>query len=186
MRLDEMKKKTLALIEEIDETKESLTNDPDIESKLNYVINQIMFELCRLKKIPDYVELQVTEGDLIRFEDIAEESGYEVYQIDIARGVEHEYKAKGTILKALETGILEVEYFRYPERITEKTGNSYEFELSDDALEIMPYGVAADLLKTDVSNNYGKIFAERYKEMKMELDSRYSTGSIYIEGGYEI
>lgn len=186
MNLADMKKRTLALIEEIDKSKESLTNDPDIESKLNYVINQIMFELCRVKKIPDYVELQVTEGDLIRFEDITDVSGYEVYQLDICRGIEHEYKARGKVVKAMETGTIEVEYFRYPERIDEKTKDSYEFELTDDVLEIMPYGIAADLLKTDVSNNYGKIFAERYQEMKADLDSRYTMGSIYIEGGFDI
>lgn len=186
MLLSEMKKKTLALIEEIDEDQESLTSDQDIESKLNYVINQVMFELARVKKIPDYVELQVAEGDLVRFPDIANKAGYEVYQIDKARGVEHEYKAQGTILKALEPGTLEVEFFRYPERINEKTRDNYEFELSDDVLEVMPYGVAADLLKTDVSNNYGKYFAERYEAMKMEIDPRYSIGGIYFEGGVEI
>lgn len=186
MNLSEMKKKTLALIEEIDEDQESLTSDPDIESKLNYVINQVMFELARVKKIPDYVELQVAEGDMIRFSDIANKAGYEVYQLDIVRGAEHEYKAKGTILKALETGVLEVEFFRYPERINEKTKDSYEFELSDDVLEAMPYGVAADLLKTDVSNNYGKYFAERYEELKMGIDTRYSDWSVRFDGGLEV
>lgn len=186
MTLLEMKKKVLGLIEEINPDNEVLTDDLDIKQKMNDVINQIMFELARMKKIPDYVEIDVTEGDVIRFEDIATEAGYEVYQIDVVRGIDYEMKAQGTVIKALEDGTLEVDYFRYPERITEKTSDNYEFELSIDALEIMPYGVAGDILKSDISNNYGQIYSQRYETMLQRLDPRYSMGSIYIEGGIEI
>lgn len=186
MTLKEMKEKVLGLIEELNPESDVLTDDPDISTKIHDVINQVMFELARMKKIPDYTEMEVSEGDLIRFEDIANESGYEVYQLNIARGIEYELKASGTIIKALESGTLEVDYFRYPEAITKKTSNSYEFELSADALEIMPYGVAADLLKSDVSANYGQVYAQRYETMLQRLDSRYAMGSISIEGGIEI
>lgn len=180
MTLGEVKKKVLALIEELNLENESLTDDPDIEAKLNYVINQIQYELARVKKIPDYVELEVEKGELIRFSNITED--YEVYQLDIVKGIEHEYKAQGTIIKALEDGTAEIEYFRYPTRINDKTTDSYEFELSDDVLECMPYGVAADLLKSDVSNAYGNIYAQRYEQMKGQLDIRFNTGSIEFEG----
>lgn len=183
MKLFEMKKKILGLIEEVNPDNEDLTDDPDIATKLNDVINQIMFELSRLKKLPDYIEMEVNEGDLLRFSDIEAAGGYEVYQLDIIRGVEYEYKAQGTIVKVLESGTAEVEYFRYPERITEDTNDNYEFELSNDVLEIMPYGVAADVLKSDVSNNYGRIYADRYETMKSQIDSRYNTGMVWIEGG---
>lgn len=186
MTLSEIKKKALGMIEEINPDNPNLTDDPDIAAKINEVINQVMFELARMKKIPDYVEIAVTEGDLIRFEDIASESGYEVYQIDVARGIDYEMKAQGTIIKALEDGTLEIDYFRYPERITETTSGNYELELSADALEIMPYGVAADLLKSDISNNYGQIYSQRYETMLQRLDPRHSMGTIYIEGGIEI
>lgn len=186
MNLTEMKKKVLGMIEELDIDKTSLTSDQDIETKLNDTINQVMFELARMKKIPDYVEIEVQEGDLVRFEDIATASGFEVYQIDLVRGVDFEYKANGTIIKVLESGTLEIDYFKYPERITEKTNGSYEFELSADALEIMSYGVAGDLLKSDVSTEYGAIYSTRYETMLQRLDPRYSMGSVYIEGGVDI
>lgn len=174
------------MIEELDLDAESLTSDQDIETKLNDTINQVMFELARMKKIPDYVEMEVTEGDLVRFEDIANASGYDVYQIDNVRGVDFELKANGTIIKVLESGTLEIDYFKYPERITEKTNGSYEFELSADALEIMPYGVAGDLLKSDVSTEYGSIFSTRYESMLQRLDPRYSMSSLYVEGGVDV
>ncbi len=186
MKLDVMKKKVLGLIEELNPDSEFLTDDPDIATKLEDVITQIMFELARFKKIPDYVEMKVKEGKLIRFEDITDASDYEVYQISVIRGVKYEMKAQGTVIKILEDGVAEVEYFRYPTRITDKNRAKYEIELSQDALEIMPYGVAADLLKSDISSDYGKIYADRYREMKMELDSRYATASIYIDGGVSV
>ena len=180
MTLLDIKKKVLELIEEISDGS-SLTEDPDIEKKLNITINQIQYELARLKKIPSYKEIEVKEGDLIGFKDI--DSTNEVFQISMARGVDYEYKADNTLIKCLEDGNLEVEYYKYPIRITEDTPDTYEFELSDDVLEVLPYGVAGDVLKSDVSNNYGQIYSNRYEMMLQRLDSRYHTGSIeYIEG----
>lgn len=187
MNLKEMKQKVTRLIEEASTDTNKITDDPDIELKLNDVINQVMFEMARMKKIPDYVEIPVNKNDLIRFEDIKTATDKEVYQLDIVRGIEFEYKAEGTIIKALENGIAEIEYFRYPTRITDDTDDdTYVFELSDDALECMPCGIAADLLKSDVSNAYGNVYAQRYQQMKQELDPRYNMGGIYIEGGVNI
>lgn len=187
MTLLEMKKKVLGLIEELNPDSDLLTDDPDIATKINDVINQIMYELTRMKKIPTYIEFDVTEGELIDFDKIEKESGYEVYQINKVEGVANEMKAQGKIIKVRESGTIGVDFFVYPERITEKTKDkTYEFELSPDALEIMPYGVAADLLKSDVSTSYGSIYSARYTEMKNELDPRYTMSSITIEGGGNI
>ena len=187
MTLTEMKKKVLGLIEELNPLSEYLTDDPDIQAKINDVINQIMFELARFKKLPKYVEMDVTEGDILEFEDIEKACGYEIYQIDIICGVRYVPKASGTVLKMLETGTAEISCFVYPERITEKTQDKgYEFELSPDVLEVMPYGVAGDLLKSDVSTEYGAIYANRYQEMLTRLDHRYQMPTMYIDGGIEV
>lgn len=187
MTLLEMKKKYLALIEELNPLSDQLTDDPDIAAKQNEVINQIMFELARYKKIPKYVEMEVNAGDLLEFADIEKECGYEIYQIDLVCGVRYVPKADGTILKILESGKAEIDVFVYPERITEKTKDkAYEFELTNDVLEIMPYGIAADLLKSDVSAEYGNIYAVRYKEMLQQLDPRYHLHSMYVDGGIDV
>lgn len=186
MKYPEMKKKVLALIEELNPDSDNLTDDPDIQAKYEDVLTQIMFELARIKKIPDYVEIEVSAGDLFTFEEITDETDYEVYQIDMIRGVKHERKAQGTVIKILESGTAEIEYFRYPTRITDKNRAKYEFELPEDVLELMPYGVAADLLKSDVSADYGKIYAERYEAMKQLLDPRYQTAAYEVIGGYDI
>lgn len=186
MTLGEMKKKTLGLIEELNPESEHLTEDPDIATKHNDTINQIMFECARIKKIPKYVEMEVTAGDTITFEDIEKASGYEVYQLNSVSGVRYTPKANGTVLKVLESGTIEIDIYVYPERITEKTKNSYEFELSPDILEVMPYGIAADLLKSDVSSEYGSIYATRYETMISRIDPRYQLTGIYIEGGVDV
>ena len=186
MTLKELARKVLVLIEEYNPDSEYLTDDPDIAAKRNDVINQVMYELARMKKIGKYVEMEVSAGDLITFEDIGKAVGYDIYQLGTVCGVNHVYKANGTVLKILESGTLEVDCFVYPELITDKTKDSYEFELSPDVLEIIPYGVAADLLKSDISSEYGSVYATRYEQLKQMLDPRNNMTSIYIEGGVNI
>lgn len=187
MILKEMKTKTLALIEELNPNSEYLTDDPDIATKHNEVINQIMFELARIRKIPRYVQMEVTEGTIIQFSDIEREVGHEIYQIILFEGVAYESRANGTVFKIKGTGTAEIDCFVYPERITDKTkDNAYEFELPPDVLEVMPYGIAADLLKSDESANFGQIYATRYAEMKNEIDIRYMTATISVEGGCDV
>ena len=193
MTLLDIKEKTLALIEELEvdkkthEVKEELTKDPDLFNKMNDVINQVQYELIRIKKIPAYVEFEVKKNDLIKFSDIKEKTNDDVYQIDIVRGIDIDYKAKGTIIKCLEDGIIEIEYFKYPKHIDRETPDDYEFELSPDVLEIMPYGVAGDILKSSISDSYGNIYSDRYQQMLSNLDIRYNMGDITLEevGGLE-
>ena len=186
MTLLEMKKKVLGMIEELNPDSELLTDDPDISTKINEVINQIMFELARMKKLPKYVEMEVKAGDIIEFSDIEKECGYEIYQIASVVGVKFVPKGNGTILKIQESGTAEIDVFVYPERITEKTKDkAYEFELSPDVLEVMPYGIAGDLLKSDVSTEYGAIYSNRYEQMLQRLDPRYQMANIYIDGGVD-
>lgn len=186
MTYDEMKRKSLALIEELNEEREYLTDDPDIATKYMDVTNQVLFELARNKKIPMYIELGVTKGQMIDFAAIKKECGKEVYQFGTVKGVNHDYKANGTVLKILEDGVAEIDFFVYPTRITEDNASGYVFEISEDVLEIMPYGIAADLLKSDVSTEYGSIYATRYESMLQRLDIRNHLTSIYIEGGVNV
>lgn len=183
MTYKEMQKKYLSLIEELNPLSDHLTDDPDIAAKQMEVVNQIMFEVARQKKLPKYVEMGVTEGQTVEFSDIEAECGYEIYQISLVSGVRYVPKANGTVLKFKDSGTAEIDVYVYPERITEQNKNSYEFEMTPDVLEIMPYGIAADLLKSDVSAEYGSVYATRYEQMLQRLDPRHSLTSIYIEGG---
>lgn len=184
MNLKVFKTKVFALIEELNPNSPWLTDDTDLRAKVNEVINQVLFEMTRYKKIPKYVELSVQKGKTVDFTDLESACGYEVYQLSNVGGVEYDTKADGTVLKFLADGVAEIDLYVFPERITDKTKDTaYEFEVSTDVLEVMVYGVAADLLKSDQSAAYGNVYAQRYNDLKNMLDTRYQATSITISGG---
>lgn len=179
MTLLDIKKKVLQLIEEISDT-EDLTSDPDIEAKLNSVINMVQFELARMKKIPAVSVEEVTDGQLFDMNTLEN-----FYQSRLIR-FDGAYELVENIAVFNGSGTATFYYYKYPEAITDETPDTYEFELSQDALEILPYGVASDILKSDVSTNYGAIYSQRYETMLQRLDPRYSMGGITIEGGIDV
>ncbi len=176
MTLLEMKEKTYRLIEELsDELVEKLTDDPDYEKKINSCINIIQNELSRIKKIPDKLEYDTNEGFEYKMSNnmyqIQKIVGCDYDQIGDLIVFDKDYKDKVTIY-----------YYKYPTEITEDTkDDEYKFELTQDCLEIMPFGIAGDMLKTDVSTEYGVYFSNRYNELKQGLDPRYSTMRIHID-----
>ena len=180
MTLEEMKIKVYSLIEEYSEDAAELTEDEDLAAKMNSVINQIQNELTRFKKIPKDVSLNVSEGQEMYFKDIDKD----MYQLMNRRGVSTDVMNDKIFFN--ESGTAKVFYYKYPKQITNETDDSYKFELSTDLLEIMPYGVAGDLLKSDVSSQYGAIYSARYREMLQTLDPRYGTGMIEITGGIKV
>lgn len=180
MTLEEMKYKVYAMIEEYNEDNDNYTDDEDYATKMNSVVNQIQNELSRLKKLPEYKTMEVTEGQTINLDSIDNN----IYQLNVIKDVDYEMIGNTVLFK--EDGTARIYYYRYPKQINQDTPDTYKFELSDDVLEIMPYGVAGDLLKSDVSNQYGQIYAQRYAELKSQLDPRYSLGSIYIDGGIDV
>lgn len=180
MTLEEMKIKVYALIEEYSEDADDLTEDIDLSTKINSVINQIQNELARFKKINAYQELEVEEGDVVTLKD--ELSDF--YQLNLIRGVSHEIIGDRVLFN--ESGTAKVFYYKYPKQIDENTSDTHKLELSTDALEIMPYGVAGDLLKSDVSNQYGQVYFNRYKQMINELDPREAMPTVEIAGGINV
>lgn len=178
MTLGDMKQKVFRLIEEINTENKNLTDDPDFASKINDVIDQIQHELARIKKIPAIETVEATENSKFELEDLDN-----FYQLNKIKGLN--YERFGNIIEFQESGEAIVYYYRYPKKINHSSPDTTKLEISEDALEIMPYGVAADLLKSDVSNQYGQIYANRYTELKQGLDPRFGESSCSIEGGID-
>lgn len=176
MTLTDVKKQILAMIEELNPESELLTDDPDISAKINYVINQIMLELVRIKKLPANKTLDVKKDDIKEFTELADD----LFQLNIIRGVKHNIVDNTVIFE--EDGTANVFYYKYPTLITDENASTYEFELPMDLMQVLPYGVAGDLLKSDISANYGQVYANRYESMIQRIDPRYSMGSFYISG----
>ena len=179
MTLLDIKKKTLQLIEEISDN-EDLTNDPDIKAKLNSVINQVQFELARMKKIPAVKEEEVADAQVFDMNTLEN-----FYQLRLLR-FPGAYEIVENMVVFNGDGKAVFYYYKYPEAITDETPDDYVMELAPDALEILPYGVASDLLKSDVSTEYGAVYSQRYETMLQRLDPRLNMGSITIEGGIDV
>ena len=181
MTLTEMKKRTLALIEEINKDSKYLTDDIDIQEKINYVVDMIQNELARIKKIAAVEEIKVKEGQEVNlYEDLDQ-----FYKLETITGVR--FDMFHNIIKFEEDGVARINYYKYPKIIDADTiDDDYEFELSQDCLEIMPYGVAADLLKSDVSAQYGQVYANAYREKLNLLDTSTSGGIMEFKGGLNV
>lgn len=196
MTLKEQKYKILSLIEELNPSSEYLSDDPDIQAKINSVINQVQNELARIKKIPAKYEYDTTENKALLISEIPN-----CYQINKLTTTKYEFAGDMEIQfdDDVEEKVI-IYYYKYPELIdviivpideesdkeaSKRIDEEYNFELAQDVLEIMPYGVAADLLKNDMISNYGKYYYERYNEMKQMIDSRKTTGIVVAEGGLD-
>ena len=99
-------------------------------------------------------------------------------------GVEHEIVDRFVTFK--EDGTAKIYYYQYPKQIKEDSDNNTKIDLEPQAIECMIWGIGADILKMDVSNNYGSMFAQRYAELKQGLDNRINQGSIVFEGGIDV
>ena len=137
-----------------------------------------MHEIMRYKKITAKDKLDVTEDQEIELTDIDKNC----YQIRKIIGVDFEQEDK--FITFNETGTAVIYYNKYPKLITSETvDEDYKFEIDIEALEVMKIGVAADLLKTDVSNRFGQIWNDEYQRLLQTLDSRKTSGTIIIGKG---
>ena len=179
MTLKEMKLRVLSLIEEINKDSKYLTDDIDIQEKINYVIDMKQNELARIKKIAASDIIKAKKDQVVNLY----EEYKDFYKLNRITGVS--FDLFDNIITFEEDGEARVYYYKYPTKIDATTSEDYEFELSMDCLEIMPYGVAADLLKSDVSAQYGQVYDRAYKEALSMLD--VSTGGVFeIKGGLNV
>ena len=112
MTLEEFKIKLYALIEEYNEDAEDLTEDEDLALKMNHVINSVMHEVARMKKIPAKATMEIVfaEGEEeheIEMTDIDSE----IYQIDVIKGLDSIVIGKNVIFN--EEGTAKIYYYKY-------------------------------------------------------------------------
>ena len=198
MTAKEMKIKVFSLIEEYYPEQLSLADDQDVRYKINGAINQIQMDLMKYKKIPFKYETTIKKDNPV----LLLNSLPNFYQLNTIPNVEYEVVGDYEIkFKIDEDTTVEVYYYKLPElmdltfeasgdksaeQVSAEYDESFEFELSTELQEIMPYGIAADLLKQDMISNYGKYFYERYLEMKNMIDSRKTTSMATVTGGVDL
>jgi hypothetical protein len=164
MTLKEMKAKTFSLIEEYYPDLKGLAEDEDVLNKINGVVNQIQMDLMKYRKINAYKEIEVNENKVINLKEELE-GCYQLKSIYIGEDVEYSMPNEDIIVFPDDyNGTIKVYYYKYPKEVKvifdddddeTKYDEDFEFDLDLVLLEIMPYGIAADLLKMDMISNYG-------------------------------
>ena len=201
MTAKEMKIKTFSLIEEYYPEKAELADDQDVIYKINGVINSIMLDLMKYRKIPTKYSYTLNENN----KTLALSSIPDFYQLNTIPDIEYDVVGNFEIVFNTEDLKLPKEitiyYYKYPslmdltfeatstqtkEEASAEYDESFEIELDLDLQEIMPYGIASDLLKNDMISGYGRYFYERYNELKGLIDSRKTQGMATISGGIDI
>lgn len=144
-------------------------------------------EIAIFKKIQKY--FTVLEADIVKtdasFIEINMPQDY--YQMDKVEydGGPIKWKTRGRrkIIVSKNTVFpIDVFYYAYPQEITDKTPNTYEFEIDIEAQEAIPYYVAAHVLMDEQgkANVSSKLLAI-YQGKLANLDTNASTGSAGIK-----
>jgi hypothetical protein len=196
MKLKEMKAKTFSLIEEYYPELSGLAEDEDVLNKIDGVINSIQMDLMKYRKINASEEIVISKEDskVINLKDVLDDV-YQLNKIVVDKDIDYQMPNDDTLILPKDyEGTITIYYFKYPTLVNTMLGEeekktqdeTFEFELDKDILEIMPYGVAADILKMDMISGYGRYFYERYMELRNTIDPRRSNGSIRIVGGVNV
>lgn len=180
MNLGELKQRTYKLIEEYTNTAPDYTSDPDYSTKFNTVANVILNELNTYVKKAVIETMTVHAGDEIQLDEELDR----FFLLKRITGVK--YSIIDRFVTFEEDGEAKIYYYQYPVQIKEDSDNDTKIDLEPQAIECMIWGIASDILKMDVSNQYGAMFSQRYAELKGTLDNRINQGNIHIEGGIDV
>lgn len=201
MTLKEMKIKVFSLIEEYYPELSGLAEDEDVLNKINGVVNSIQLDLMKYRKLPAKTTITIDDEN----ENIItlSESISDIYQLNKiilkptnVSSLEYELIDDNTLeVDPNFRGTIDVYYYRLPstcqltfesESARDAYDASFTFDLDLPLLEVMPYGIARDLLRLDMISAYGSYFEKTYNELKMQLDGRRTRGFISIVGGEDI
>ena len=202
MTLKEMKIKVFSLIEEYYPELEGMAEDEDVLNKINGVVNSIQLDLMKYRKIPANTEIEITE-DSDRIITISDEIKV-IYQLNKVvlvperDGIRKDFNMLDEDNIELNDdfiGTVKIFYYKYPKMVKltfeededqDEYDENFKFDLDLVVQEVMPYGIARDLLRLDMISVYGTYFERTYNELKQQLDGRKTAGIITIYGGDDI
>lgn len=175
MILSQIKELAVKLIDEYSNNA-NITDDEDIRLKLNGLCNLGQIELSLIKKIKKTYEFVIDEVAETEFrtielpEDYMEENKLRYYTTN---NTLLNYYVQDNKLKIHKDclGNFEFEYYAKPTEITEETDDNYELEIDLIAQQVLPYYVASDILKSDVSANYTAFEAKYNAKLEILMNS---------------
>lgn len=174
MKLSDGKRKVLMLLDEYSSGGD-ITIDEDINAKMNDFFDMAQKEMAGYKRIVR--EVTITLDGRSEYELPADFASYFRIWKDGRLYKLYPVRQGKLIATAGERGDLVVEYFAMPQTIDPDTDESYEFEVSEDAANCLPFYVAAQQLITDLVVDYSALW-NMYLTHRSALDvSLPSAGS---------
>lgn len=133
-----------------------LTVDEDINKKMAAFFDQAQKQVANIKRVVKLHKVERVDG-VTEYE--MPKNFLSVLRIwrNGVESIDFMWKAGKLVIPKDTRGEIEVEYAAIPETITDKTPDSYEFEVAPDAAEAMPYFVAAQQLIVDLVVDYGAL-----------------------------
>lgn len=190
MTYGESKKQVLALIEEYAPNKDmnSFTEDEDIALRLPHLFDLAYQELAQNKKIIASKVYPEKEEKEDRYTSYTLPSDlYQIKSVFMIDGnnkkgnVDYYMLGKNKIYINDNTeGQTVLEYYKFPQNISEETEDDFYLELEQDAQSVLVYKVASDILKTDPSADYSA-FATEYQRVLQMLDNRRNVPSVTLK-----
>lgn len=198
MTLIESIKQTLALADEYSPEagyQEMYTEDEDFQDKTKILYGQAYQELSQIKKIKKVKTIQRTISDDATEHytpyslptDLYKLKNIVVLDKDTNKPTDGDYHIirgeKKIYINDKDTGIYKIEYYAYPEVITEETEDDFDLEIDQDVQMLLAYKVAENILKTDPSADH-TAFRQAYEDALQKLDLRDSETIMTVKKKY--
>lgn len=182
MTLEENQKICLGLIEEYSPKNPLLTDDEDIQTRLNLLYAPSYEELAEKHKIVKSRQYNaIPENEEMYTPFSLPTDFYEIKSIlalnnnNAPTDIEYYLLAKKIYIKCKSDSKCFLEYYAYPTVITEKTLKDFNLEIEQDVQMILPYAVASDILKVDPSADYiafEKAYQRKLSELEMNKQNK--------------
>lgn len=171
MTLGDGKRRVLMLLDEYS-SGGAITQDVDINNKMADFFDTAQKEMAGYKKIIRKTEITLLNG----------EGEFSLYELPNNFWKTFRVWKNGKLISGYpiiagelavpsgESGKILLEYFAKPQTITPNTPDTYEFEVSEDAANCLPFYVAAQHLLPDLVVDYSA-FWQMYLNMRAALDT---------------
>ena len=181
------KKMFFSMIDEYNPQNQYFTEDEDARTKCANLYNPRYIELASLRFNKKVKEFEIT----------TEGRGYEQFKLPKGTNIKilggrNEYnepismetriEGESILVSKKTAGKLLIEYNPFPTAITDETDDDFELEIDDELASILPYGVAADLLKTDPGEDWTAFEKEWNRRLQSLKLARTSMSANVIEG----
>lgn len=157
------------------------TEDEDFQNKLKILYAQPYQELSQIKKIKKVKNIDRTYNESATDHYTSYSLPFDFYKlkdvialdIDTNKRVEGDYflriNEKKIYINDTSKANYKIDYYAYPEVITDETEDDFDLEIDQDVQMILAYKVVDNILKTDPSADYSA-FKNAYDEALNRLD----------------